>query len=302
PLATGELVRKAVRVAGRQRDSLEHLRDPPVDLVLLDVAKDFERLADDLANRAPRVERAVGILKHVLDRAANLARARAGDVGEGGALVGDRTPAVAVESRDRPRQCRLSRSGLADERQALVRRELEVDIVQHGPPAVAGMDALQRQHRLDVFGRAVARNLPTASRRLGPNLFRPDAADIVDIGDRPQRRHFRAALGNGEGATWLEGTAARAAPGRGRVTGDSDELAPAGQVRDGDDQALRIGMTRRLEHLVCRLLLEKKKTAPNGSSVRSRRRSLRVGLAMRSGGRAPSSRRCQALLELTLLA
>src|SRR5207248_9907918 len=100
------------------------------------------RLADDLANGAPRVERAVGILKHVLDRAANLARARAGDIGERGALVGDHAPAVAVESCDRPRQRCLSRSRLPHERETLVRGDLEVDVTQHGPAPVARIDAL----------------------------------------------------------------------------------------------------------------------------------------------------------------
>src|SRR2546422_722078 len=108
PPPPGELFGKAFRMAGRQRAPLEHLRDPPVHLVLLDISEDLERLADDLANRAPRVERAIGILKHVLDRSPNLARARPGDVGERRALVGDHAPAVAVKSGNRPRQRGLS--------------------------------------------------------------------------------------------------------------------------------------------------------------------------------------------------
>src|SRR6202165_3014024 len=127
--------------------------------------------------------------------------------------------------------------------------DFKVDVVQNGPPPVPGIDALQREHRLDGLGRAVSRNLTTPDGGLRSDLLRPDAADVVDVGDRPQRGHLLAALRDGEGTAGLEGAARGATPGRWRVTRDPDQLTPTGQMWDGDDQTLRVRMTRGLEHL-----------------------------------------------------
>ena len=84
----------------------------------------LDRLAHDLPDRLPRVERAVRVLEHVLDLPARLAAAtprarRQLDVAEQHA-----PGALGVHAGDRPGQGRLARAGLADERQALAGAEL----------------------------------------------------------------------------------------------------------------------------------------------------------------------------------
>ena len=107
-LATGQLIGKTVGVGGGERHPLEHLGDPAIDLVALDGAKDFERLADDLTNRATRVERPVGVLEDVLDGPANLAWPGARDLCQGRAVEVDDAPAIAMKPGDRPGQRCLS--------------------------------------------------------------------------------------------------------------------------------------------------------------------------------------------------
>src|SRR4029079_19123025 len=97
-------------------------------------AEELERLADDLADRAARVERPVRVLEHVLDRPAHVARPRAGRRGEGRPPQQDLAAALAVQAHERARERRLARAGLAHEREALARREAEVDVVDDGQP------------------------------------------------------------------------------------------------------------------------------------------------------------------------
>jgi hypothetical protein len=67
-LAAGELVRVASQVVGVEADHLEQLLYLlPAAALGRDVRVDLERLADDVADRHPWVQRGVGVLQHDLD-------------------------------------------------------------------------------------------------------------------------------------------------------------------------------------------------------------------------------------------
>ena len=73
-LPAGELVRIPVHVAGVEADELEQILDRPVPPALRHgIGVDAERLADDLADAHPRVQRRVRILEHDLHSATQLA-------------------------------------------------------------------------------------------------------------------------------------------------------------------------------------------------------------------------------------
>ncbi len=75
PLAAGELVRIAVDVLGVQADDLEQLLDPPAAVTLrCDLGVDVVRLADDVADGHPWVQRRVRVLEDDLDVAAQCAQ------------------------------------------------------------------------------------------------------------------------------------------------------------------------------------------------------------------------------------
>ena len=133
-----------------------------------------------------------------------------------------------------------------------MRCDVQIDLVEHGLSAIAGMDALQGQHRLKRFDRPVAWDLAAAGGRLETHLFGADTANVVNLGDRAQVGNCLPALGDGEGAARLEGTAGRAPPGRRGVTRNPDQLAAAGEMGNRDDQPLGVGVARGLEHLARR--------------------------------------------------
>src|SRR5437773_2063702 len=68
-LAAGELVRVAARIAGIETHFLEQRRHPLRDLALGEEPVDLEPLGHGVADRHPRVERAVGILEDDLHSA-----------------------------------------------------------------------------------------------------------------------------------------------------------------------------------------------------------------------------------------
>src|SRR5215472_1282007 len=71
-LSAGQLLRITIRIACRQRDPVQHLADLSIGLRAAFLSEQFERLPDDVADRPPGVQGAIGILEHVLDRAALL--------------------------------------------------------------------------------------------------------------------------------------------------------------------------------------------------------------------------------------
>ena len=75
-LAAGELGREAVVVLGVEADELHQLLDPLLALGAAGDAVDGERVADDRADPAARVERAVGVLEDHLHLAAVAAASR----------------------------------------------------------------------------------------------------------------------------------------------------------------------------------------------------------------------------------
>src|SRR4051812_10252751 len=74
PLTTGELVRVAVVVLGVQADPLQQLLDPVELLALLHQVVDAQRRTDDVADRLPRVQRAVRVLEDDLQLASERAQ------------------------------------------------------------------------------------------------------------------------------------------------------------------------------------------------------------------------------------
>src|ERR1700737_4816456 len=121
-LAAGELVGKAIAVAGCQGDAFEHLRDPSVRLTAPVPLEQLERLADDLADGPARIERTVRVLEHILDRAPHLPGPPPGGVRESDPVERNLTGPGAVQADHGAGQRRLARARLADQPQALPRR------------------------------------------------------------------------------------------------------------------------------------------------------------------------------------
>ena len=130
PLAAGELVRIAVDVLGVQPDQVEQLLHPPPPAALgHDVGVDLERLADDVADGLPRVQRGVRILEDDLDVATQLAHR--------GTLLGVDVDSVEgqlaagrlLQPHQHPAEGRLAAAGLAHDAQGLALVELEGDPV-----------------------------------------------------------------------------------------------------------------------------------------------------------------------------
>src|ERR1700722_1805008 len=170
-----------------------------------------------LADRSPRVQRRVRVLEYVLDPLAGVGRARARRLTELDAVELDLARVLAVQAGHAARRRRLSRARLADQGDALVAVDLEVDVVQDLMGAVAGVDVLQRQH--DVAGGPHWRGLrrdPDRRRRV-VGAIAADQVLAALIGGRC--RKLLGALVDRQIAPGLKEAAAGAVAGQRRASG-----------------------------------------------------------------------------------
>ena len=132
PLAAGELVRVAVDVLGVQADARRAAPGRAARAIALrrHLGVDLERLADDVADRHPRVQRRVRVLHDHLDVAAQPAQLASRT---SRTCPGPRSTAVPAVGFSRPHQQLgqrgLAAAGLADDAERLALLQLEADAV-----------------------------------------------------------------------------------------------------------------------------------------------------------------------------
>src|SRR5207247_556314 len=127
-LPARQLVGEAVRGIARQRDALQAVRHPLRGVAALAPEEELELTGDRLADRAPRVQRGVRVLEDVLDLLARLAGPRARRRRERRVAEPDLPGPVLVQPGDAARQRRLAGARLADQRQALVVVDVDLDV------------------------------------------------------------------------------------------------------------------------------------------------------------------------------
>ena len=128
-LTAGELVGVAVEVLGGETHPVEKLLDLGAELLAVGDAVELERIADDLADALPGIERGVGVLKDHLHVAPQRPQGPLGELGELDALELDRPGSWLEELKDRAGERRLAASGLADEAERLALGDGERDPV-----------------------------------------------------------------------------------------------------------------------------------------------------------------------------
>ena len=117
-----------------EADHAEQLLDAPVLLMSSRQTEVHQRLADDVADRHPRIEGSEGVLEDDLELLALLTQVLAAESGEVDAIEEDLARCHGQEPGDQPAQCRLSAAGLAHQTQGLPRAYVEAHPVDrlHG--------------------------------------------------------------------------------------------------------------------------------------------------------------------------
>ncbi len=243
------------------------------------------RVANDLTDPAPRVERGVGVLEDHLHLAAKGAHLPGGQPGDLPALEPDRPRRRLQQAHDRPAERRLATSGLADEAEGLARLDGEADVVDGPHP---GNLTVEEDARLDrevlddvadleqrahlscppVSVTAGAGSEPTWSRSaMRPSIIRisrlrsPSSQQRsrwpAHAGPLVERGHLRALL-EGVGAAGTEVAPLRGLEQRRRNPGDLRQpLGPwAVEPGEGAEQAPRVGVLGVVEDVVERALLD----------------------------------------------
>ena len=155
-------MRVARDMVRQQADDVEEFRDALVDFGRGKLGVDAQRLGDEIADAAARIERGRGILEHHLKAAAqrpHLAQRFAGDVV---ALKEQLAAGDVVKPDETARERRLSAAGFADEPERFAAPHRQRDIVDgvHGPPALrrkAGADGKPLHQRAGFEDRAFCR-------------------------------------------------------------------------------------------------------------------------------------------------
>src|SRR6266513_199703 len=165
PLAAAELVRVPVGVVRGEADDLEELLHPPDLFFAAGEPVDLQRLADDVPDGHPRVERGIGVLEddlHVPAQPAQLFLAELEDVPS----LEERLPGRRLlEPQDHPARRRLAAAGLSHEPEGLALADEKADVV----------DGLDGPH------------LPLEDEALGDRIVFPEVPDLEQ--DLAVRRH-----------------------------------------------------------------------------------------------------------------
>ncbi len=255
-LPARELARQSVAQRGGQAHHFEQVFHPPLDVLARPRDAEFpQRARDRGADGMRRVQRAVGILEHHLDRGDVLGRAAPHrNTGEIDAVETDLPAGRAIEAGEDAGEGRFAGTGFADDRDDLAAIGGERDLVVGHQLGVAKREDLgQIAHFEDALllrPRSAAATSPAARSQLaqlppqdaahtmrGAVMIHPDRADIADAGD-----HVGAA--RGEGAALAIGAGAQHDAGNRRQRGTGLVLAEA-RDRAQQARAYRGGAARR---------------------------------------------------------
>src|SRR3954464_4869730 len=162
---------------------------------------------------------------------------------------------VLVQPGDAACERRLAAARLADEREALVAVDLEVDVEQRVARAVVGVERLDGEHdvRADLALVALAGAL---GRRLAHGTVVVVAADLVGRAEIGDWREDLAAVVLGEVAPRVEEAALRAAARQRRVARDADDRPLARDVGHRAQQPPGVRVARVREHPLARAGLD----------------------------------------------
>ena len=135
PLPAGELVRIAADVLRAQADDLEQLLHPGPDLRAARDPVDPERVADDLLDGLPRVQRRVGVLEDDLHLAAERTQLALGQLGDVPPLEADRALGRVEQAEHEPGGRGLAATRLAHDAERLAAADGQGDVLDgmHGP-------------------------------------------------------------------------------------------------------------------------------------------------------------------------
>jgi hypothetical protein len=149
-----------------------------------------------------------------------------------------------VEARDRARECRLARPGLADECKALPGMHDERHLMEDLPLPVEGIDGPHLEERRRVAGWVERRN----HGGLGSGqLAGEEATSSMLAPDSHERRNAVPAGLHHILTAWGEDAACRAVARRGNTAGDRLQTAALLDVRDRAHELARVRMERRRE-------------------------------------------------------
>ena len=146
PLSAGQLVRIAIPQLAAQADGVEHRRDGRVERAALGESMQPHGFADDVADRHPRIERRVRILKDHVKVTPERAHLPSRKMGHVGAVHDDAPRRWFGQAHDAIRDGRLAAAGLADETEDLAAAERERHAVDRvDVPAAAPEHATNRE-------------------------------------------------------------------------------------------------------------------------------------------------------------
>src|SRR5215211_1497434 len=163
-----------------------------------------------LADRPPRVKRGVRVLEDVLDLLARVPATAAGGLGQRVVAQPHLAGVVAVEPRHGARKRRLSATGFARQRQALLTVDVEVDAEEGVAGSVVGVQVAHGKHQL--FADRPRPELPRALRLRALHRLRVvEAAHRVTAAELGHRRERAARLVVRERTARMEETPLRPA-------------------------------------------------------------------------------------------
>ena len=148
----------AAAIAPGKRYALQGVVHPLVRRATAKAEEVFDGEADDLADRAARIQGVVRTLEDVLEAAPTPGRPLADAGAQHVACVDDLAATRDVQTHDDARQRRFPGARLADDRQALAWAELERGVVHHLMVAVERIDVADNQDRLGFHCRGVGEN------------------------------------------------------------------------------------------------------------------------------------------------
>jgi len=147
-----------------------------------------------------------------------------------------------MQARDAARERRLSRSGLADEREALARAHVELDVEQHLPVAVRGLEIAHAEQHVAAGTVQSSRGGRAVLRTFCEDVAPAVTARLVAFGDLFARRERRLANVDRVVAARCEEASLRPVSRARRSAGDADQCMFTRQLRNRLDEPARIRM------------------------------------------------------------